>query len=348
MNKHKVLGSTFAGLILAGFISQSAYANTSLVMNTFFPPGHFFTQTMHEWAGQVEEKTQGRVTIDIPAGGLTNASQQLSSVRSGIADISVTANVHIHSQAPLMSFSSLPFQIQDAEAASIASWLTYQEFLADSSPLESMGVHTLSVFNLSGGYLYGVQEDPIETVEELRRARLWTLPGFTTDTLVNADISPVTSPAVEVGEYVARSVVDAVYGITHESMTDFKASAYLKNIVEFPLAATSTSFSMVINPRVWSRIDERDQEILEELTGEHLARMVGAAAQEAADNALKEMTENDGIPVYAATDELYEALKQASEPLYESFFQQAEDAGVDGEALLERFRDEYRGAKEKL
>ncbi|MEH6579679.1 MAG: TRAP transporter substrate-binding protein DctP [Amphritea sp.] len=334
-----ISAKVLAGIALMG-ASLAVQAETTLIFNNFLPPSHFIRDVTAQWAADVERETQGRVKLEIPAGSLAAPPQQVNAVKSGIADLAITANVFVQKQAPLLSYSSLPFLINDAEAASVANWRTYSKFLADSAPLKRHGVDILSVFNFSGGHLYGLAEEPIETMEQLGSKRLWALPGYTAGTIKNLGLSPVTGPAVKVSETVAKGVVDAFYGISYESVTDFKAAPYTKNIVQFPFSGTSTSFSLIINKRAWSKLSDQDRQIITKLSGESFARNVGAAAKQASIEALAAM-QADGIKLINAKPEFYAAFKDASQPLFEGFYKQAENSGFDGKAMLADFRAEY-------
>jgi TRAP-type C4-dicarboxylate transport system substrate-binding protein len=311
-----------------------------LVFNSFFPPSHFIYPVITKWTEDVAAATDGRVTFEIPSGSLASPPQQLSMVKAGTADLAIMANIFVQKQVPTLNFSSLPFLVNDAEAASVSSWKTYEKFLAEKQPFKRQGVELLSVFNFSGGYLYGLEEEPIQTLEELKSKRLWALPGYSAENLKNLDISPVTGPAVKIGEVVSKGVVDAYYGITVETVTDFKAAPYTKNVVLFPFGSTSTSFSLFINNRTWSRISDTDKAIITKLSGEAFARKVGIAAKEASSVALTQM-ELAGTKVVASSPELYSDLKKAAEPLFTSFIQSANDSEVDGRAMLDYFKAEY-------
>ena len=320
--------------------STSALQAKELILNNFFPPTHFISGVLAQWSADIAKETDGRVTFVIPAGSLAAPPQQLSAVKSGIADAAMTANVFVQKQVPVLSYSSLPFLVDDAEAASVANWRTYEKYLEAKKPLKKYGVEILSVYNFSGGHLYGLEDKPIESVEELKTKRLWALPGYTAQNIKNIGVSPITGPAVKISEVVAKGVVDAFFGISYESVTDFKASPYTKNIVRFPYSGTSTGFSLFINNRTWSRISDKDQATIRKLSGEALSRKVGIAAKEASLRALTQM-EVEGIKVVPAKPELYKALKTAAKPLFVNFEEEADDFGVNGSDLLDYFSSQY-------
>lgn len=338
VNHNSPFKAVFIALLM--FCTAMSVQARDYVLNNFLPPAHFMRAVMVEWAEDVEEATEGRVAFTIPSGSLAPPPQQVNAVRSGVADAALIANIFLANQAPELSMSSLPFLINDAEAASVANWRSYERFLSEKDPLGELGVVMLSTFNFSGAYLYSLSDSNVNSVDELKDMRLWALPGTAAETLKNLGVSPVTSPAVQVSETVSKGVVDAFYGISPESVIDFKASAYTQAIIQFPLTATSTSFSFFVNERAWRRISAEDKATIRELSGEALARKAGIAAQAASDNAMMQM-EAEGIALYYNDGDLYEELRASAQPLYDRFYEQMSEAGLDGPAMLEYFQQEF-------
>jgi len=317
-----------------------AQAETKLVLNNFVPPNHFFSKVMHEWAADVKEATEGRVVFEIPSGPVAAPAQLLNATRSGIVDAAVMANIFVQKQVPEFSYSSLPFLINDAEAGSVANWKSYEKFLADKKPLKRYGVEILSQFNFSGGQFYTLEDNPITSLDQLKRKRIWALNGYTADTIINLGMSPIVSPAVQISEYVTKGVVDVYYGISLESTIDFKSAPYTKGIMMLPMGATSTSFSFFINQRAWDKLDPKDREVISELSGEALARRVGKRAQEESVIAYKQLMA-DGVTEYPISSELYHDLQEAAKPLFENFVDEVKKKGVNGQELIDYFMQTY-------
>ena len=176
---------------------------------------------------------------------------------------------------------------------------------------------------------------------ELKKRKMWALPGKAADLLKNLGISPITSPAVQISESVSRGVVDGYYGLILDGAVDFKAAPYTKVITLLPLGATSSGFSMFINKGKWASLSEKDRAAITGLSGEKLAARVGKAANASAAEALAKM-KADGVKVVNIDPAFYAELKQAAEPSYKEFERLAGKAGLDGKAVLDHFRKEYQ------
>lgn len=214
---------------------------------------------MREWAAEVEKFTAGNVKIEFAAASLVPPQQQMSAVQSGIFDVGFIGNPYIFNRAPLISFSSLRWLISDAEAASVALWRIYEKTLA--SKKQYADVQLLALFHFAGAQLYSLNDKPINSVDELKSRKMWALPGEAADLLKNLGMSRITSPAPQISESVSRGVVDEYYGITLDSDTNFKATAYTKAVTLFPRGATSSSFSMFINKDKWASLSEKDRAV---------------------------------------------------------------------------------------
>ena len=322
-------------------ISATAVQAETFILNIFLPPTHFTRGIMQDWAAEVEKATEGRVSFEIPAGSLAPPAQQFNAVKNGITDLAITADIFIEKQAPLLQFSSLPFMISDAEPASVAHYRTYNKFLADKQYFK--GAQFLSSFHFGGGHLYSLG-DEVNSKAALKKAKVWALPGSAAVNIKDFGLSPITSPAVKVGEPVARGVVDVVYGISPGSVVDFKASAYVKSITLFPKAATSTSFSLFMGDRAWNKISKDDQAIVMALAGEALSAKVGKAAEQVSDEAMKTM-EAAGVKIIEANEAFYASLQEAAKPQQAEFDEQAKKVGLEGSEIVDYFQQQYDAVK---
>jgi TRAP-type C4-dicarboxylate transport system substrate-binding protein len=331
-----IVRCAFVGLLT---VAAPAHAETKLLFSIFFPPSHFIFQVMREWAADVEKVTDNRVKIEFSAASMAPPPQQMSAVQSDIFDIGFTANPFIKNKAPLIEFSSLPWLVSDAEAASVAFWRTYQKSLTGKQQFKD--VQLLSLFHSAGGQLYSLDETAINSLDELKKRKMWALPGEAAGLLKNLGMSPVTTPAVKISEPVSRGVVEGYYGMSPEGALSFKASPYTKVITWFPRAGTSTSFSMFINKGKWAKLSKKDQAAILSVSGEKLAAHVGKSYDRAAADALDKMKAS-GVKVVDADPGFYAALQKAAAPSFERFNAVAAKDGIDGDELVARFRMEYQ------
>lgn len=332
---------TFKGIIVAAagacmVLASTAKAETTINYNIFVPPSHFMWDVMRDWAAQVEDASGGDLKIAFTAKSVAPPPKILDAVRKGAADGGFMANVFSQKFAPGTGISMQPWIHRgDAGAAGVALWQVYNKYFMEHDNWK--GVELLGLFHFAAANMCSVDGAPLENVEALKERKLWALPGTTAAMLTSLDIAVSSGPAVQIQELVSRNVVDAYAGITYDAIDKFGAGPYTKYCIEFTPAPTSTNFSHFISSKVWDRLDADDQQVLRDLSGEHLARMVGAAIN-AAQAKSKDKLMAEGVEIREPSAELLSGLEAASEPVIAAWVKSVEAYGVDAAAALEEVR----------
>ncbi|WP_424988515.1 TRAP transporter substrate-binding protein DctP [Microbulbifer sp. S227A] len=332
MKLRRLLAAVGTTLVMA----TAATAETVITYNNFTPPTHFSWEVLRDWAAQVEEKSEGRIRIEFPAKSVAPPPKVLDAVRKGAADAGYMANVFAQKFAPGTGMTMTPWMHRgDAEAAGVALWEVYQEHFIDKDNWK--GVELLGLFHFANANMCSVDGAPLDSVAALQERKVWALPGTTAALLKALDISVSSGPAVQIQELVSRNVVDAYAGITYDAIDKFGAGPYTKYCIDFEAAPTSTNFSHFISSRVWKRLSPQDQQVLRDLSGEHLARMMGRAIN-AAQAASKAKLRESGVDIQTPTPELLAGLKEGSKPVIATWIASVGDYDVDGMAILEQVR----------
>lgn len=325
-----------AALAAATAFGTGARAETTINYNIFVPPAHFMWDVMRDWAAQVEEKSGGSLKIAFTAKSVAPPPKILDAVRKGAADGGFMANVFAQKFAPGTGVSMMPWVHRgDAEAAGVALWEVYQETFLPHDNWK--GVELLGLFQFAAGNVCSVDGAPLESADDLRERKVWALPGTMAALMKQLGIAVSSGPAVQIQELVSRNVVDAYGGITYDAIDKFGAGPYTKYCIEFNPAPNSTNFSHFINARVWDGLTAEEQAILRDLSGEHLARMVGKAIN-AEQAASKEKLMAGGMKVMEPSPALVAAFEEASGPVIDAWLKSVEGYGVDAAAALEKVR----------
>ena len=307
-------------------------AQERMTYNIFTPPTHFIWDVMKDWAAQVEAETEGRVIIDFTAKSVAPPPKILDAVRKGAADAGFIANVFLGPKHPGPEVGMLPWVHRgDSEASSIAIWNTYQRFFADKE--EWKGIELLGMHQWGGGSVCSTTDEPITSLEDLTSRKVWVLPGVSAKLLKGLDVSVVSGPAVQIHEIVSRNVVDAHVGITYDAINSFKATPYTKSCVRFEKSPNSTNFSHFFSAKSWARLSEQDQEIIRNLSGEHLAQMVGSAYNSVNADAKQAMADS-GTTFEDASAEFVAELDVGAQPLISDWIAKVGELGVDGSEAL--------------
>jgi TRAP-type C4-dicarboxylate transport system substrate-binding protein len=156
------------------------------------------------WAEQVEEVTEGRVTVRV----LGRAPAHFDMVKDGIADI--TYGLHSFSQDDRFDASQVgqfSFIGDDAVAASPAFWTVYTEDLGARDDHE--GTHLLGLF-VHGSGLFHNNQRRIETPEDFAGLKVRVPGGYIAELVEDLGATPLFMSSTEVYEKLSRGVIDGV------------------------------------------------------------------------------------------------------------------------------------------
>jgi TRAP-type C4-dicarboxylate transport system substrate-binding protein len=96
-----------------------------------------------------------------------------------------------------------------------------------------------------------------------------------------------------------------------------------------------------MNEDKWNKLPKQDQEAIEKLAGEHIARLAGASWDEA-DRKGMEALKKSGVKIVNANPEFVAEVKKRSAPIVEDWVKKASAKGVDAAKILEEFREELK------
>jgi TRAP-type C4-dicarboxylate transport system substrate-binding protein len=337
MSLKSLRNAVLAGLSCVLLTPLSAAAETKILFNIFVPPSHFYWDVMRDWAGQVHEKSEGRLSIEFTPKSVAPPPKVMDAVRKGAADAGFLANIYLGPKNPGAHVGLMPWVHQgDSEATSVALWNTYQKFFADAETWR--GVHLLGLYHFGGGALCSLTDEQIASGDDLTKRKVWSLKGNLDKILKNMGVATVNGPAVQIHEIVSRNVVEAYTGITYDSVLQFKIDSYTKSCVQLEKSLFSINFSHFINQRVWDGLSPEDQQVLTDLSGEHLARMVGAKVNEQALAGRAELAKT--VTYHPPSEALMASFQENSQTVIDDWVAKVGDMGVDGQAALDFMRAE--------
>lgn len=331
--KSSLISSIGVAVLLT--LSQSAQAQSRLVVNCFWPAKHIgCTQILPGWLAEVTRVTEGRVTGNIPPKSAAPPPEQLGSVEKGIVDVAIQFNGLIQNRVTGPMVAMNPFVgNNNARAMSIALWETNRKFFPD----ELKGAVLLSQFVISPGELFSQTSTPVNSIADLKSRKVWALPGPLAEITKTLGSGVVSTPAVQSGEIISRGVVDAHLGLDPQAVRNFQLGDYTKSMTEFSNSIYTTSFSLVINKDRWAKISPVDQAAIMKVSGAAFASMAGSAWSKDNDNALQSL-KSKGMTVVKADPAFEAELVKASAGVTAAWVKKATDSGIDGKAALEFYQ----------
>lgn len=325
-----------AAAALATAAGPAAAQDIELTLSHFLPPVHgIHTDFIEPWARELEERTDGRVAVEIFPGtaALGNVAQQYDQVVAGVTDIAHGLAGIPRGRFPRTSIMDLPFLTEDAGVASRTLWTLYQENPAFQE--EYAEVVPLALHCHNGGLIH-TRERPVETMEDMEGLRIRTPSPAISSMLEFLGATPVGLPPGQVYENLQRGAIDGTV-----FPWDPVASFRLAEVLDYHLAAGAytTCFYFVMNRGTYDGLPEDVRAVIDDMSGDSLVARFGdwwdawdapglAAAQER------------GNTIVQLSDAERERWREALQPMIEDWLAGMEAEGIDDA------RDLYARAQE--
>lgn len=201
---------TFKQLLLGSLLSvalttTAVAAEFNLKVSHMFTSSHFVqTLVLEPWAKSIEEKSDGRVKIQIFSAGSAfgDASRQFDQVSRGAVDIAVGIPAIPRGRHPRTTLIELPFTVRTAEAGTRALMDIYEDHLKDDFP----GTIPLSLTVTEPSAIH--TRTPVNDLDDIKGLRLRAPTPSVTAVLNKLGATPVGLPPTQIYENVERGVVD--------------------------------------------------------------------------------------------------------------------------------------------
>ena len=312
---------------------------TTLTMSSWVSPQHHLTSVVLQgWANEVEKATNGRVKFTMLPKHPSAPPGTFDAVREGLVDLSYVTASYTPARHVFPLMPELPGAGDTALANSIAysriHWKHFQKMG------EYKGVKLLGVFTHGPGQMF--TKKPVAGIRDIQGLKIRTGGGVAERVAKALGASAFVKPAPESYELLKSGVADGVF-FPLESVVSFKLESVLEQATIFPGGMYSSAFGFFMNEDKWNKLPKQDQEIIEKLSGEYLARLAGRSWDEADQRGLDALKKS-GVKIVNANSELEAEVRKRSAPIIDDWIQQANAKGVNAAAILAEFREELKKA----
>ena len=330
--------ATAAAALLLALGAGTAAAQTTLTMSSWVGPTHLLTRdVLGGWAAAVEKATQGRVKFQMLPKHPSAAPGTFDAVRDGLVDVSYVTASYTPARHPLPLVAELPGAGATAEINSVAFSRVHWKYLQAAN--EYKGVKLLGVFTHGPGQMFTVKK-PINTVADLAGMKIRSGGGISEASAKALGASPLVKPAPESYELLSSGVADGTFFPT-ESIKSFNLDKVVKFATLFPGGFYSSSFGFFMNEDKWNKLSKQDQDAIQSVSGEALARLAGKA-WDAADKIGQETLKAAGATISEASPAFVAEVRTRTEPLVQEWIKSANAKGVDGAKVVAEFREELK------
>src|SRR5881628_321160 len=329
-----VVFAALAGSVVA---AQPALAQTTLTMSSWVSPTHHITAVVLQgWANEAEKVTNGRVKFQMLPKHPSAPPGTFDAVREGLVDLSYVTASYTPARHILPMLAELPGAGETALVNSVAYSRIYWKHFHKVG--EYKGVKLLGVFTHGPGQMF--TKRPVNSINDIQGLKIRTGGGVAEAVAKALGASAFVKPAPESYELLKSGVADGVF-FPLESIISFKLDTVLEQATLFPGGMYSSAFGFFMNEDKWNKLPRQDQEALEKISGEHIARLAGASWDEADRKGLEQLKKS-GVKIVNANPELVAEVKKRSAPIIDDWITKAKAKGVDAAKILGEFREELK------
>ncbi|MGI9433915.1 MAG: TRAP transporter substrate-binding protein [Geminicoccaceae bacterium] len=330
--KNMVLAS-----VVACSASFTAAAAETLTISSWIPPHAVNTVIFPEWIKQIEAATDGRVTGKIEF-GLAPPPGQIDLIEDGSADVSWIFHGYNPGRFVTTKLIELPGYEGDAEAASVAHWRAYDQFLKEAG--EHDGVRVVALMTHGAGQVH--MREPISSLGNLSGKKIRIGGGVSADVGTALGVVGVQVPAPKVYETLSGGVADGVW-MPMETNKSLRLFEVAPNTVTMPGGLYRGSFAIIMSEDALARLSDEDREAVLSTTGEALSAMAGKAWADA-DIAGIDNAKEVGVTMSEFSAEDQAAFAGIAADVRTKVIDEVASAGVDAEgavALIEETMSTY-------
>jgi TRAP-type C4-dicarboxylate transport system substrate-binding protein len=326
-----------AVMLAVGVAAPPAQAQTTLTMSSWVSPQHHLTATVLQgWAAEVEKATNGRVKFTMLPKHPSAPPGTFDAVREGLVDLSYVTASYTPARHILPLMPELPGAGETSLVNSVAYSRIHWKYFHKVG--EYKGVKLLGVFTHGPGQMF--TKKPVNGIGDVQGLKIRTGGGVAEAVAKALGASAFVKPAPESYELLKSGVADGVF-FPMESIVSFKLETVLEQATLFPGGMYSSAFGLFMNEDKWNKLPRADQEAIEKISGEHIARLAGKSWDEADARGL-EALKKSGVKIVNASPELAAEVKKRSAPIVDDWIKQASAKGVDAARILAEFREELK------
>ena len=287
---------------------------TTLTMSSWVSPQHHLTSVVLQgWANEVEKATSGRVKFTMLPKHPSSPPGTFDAVRDGLVDLSYVTASYTPARHILPLMPELPGSGDTALVNSVAYSRIYWKHFHKAG--EYKGVKLLGVFTHGPGQMF--TKKLVNGIADVQGLKIRTGGGIAEKVAKALGASAFVKPAPESYELLSSGVADGVF-FPLESIISFKLETVLAQATLFPGGMYSSAFGFFMNEDRWNKLAKQDQDAIEKISGEHIARLAGNS-WDAADGKGMDALKKSGVKIVNADAAFVAEVKKRSAPIIDEW-----------------------------
>ncbi|VEF46647.1 TRAP system periplasmic protein [Bacillus freudenreichii] len=305
----------------------------------FAPAGTFPAVQMEEWKTRLEERTDGKVEVELfPGGALLEANNMYDGVANGTADIGLTSTSYEPGRFPLLAISDMPSGYANAKSASHVTADLVEKYPPE--PLKDFKI--ITTFATEPAYIQS--KKPIASMKDLKGKQL-RIAGALTPIMEELGAAPVGMSQAEVPEALQTGVVEG-YVSSREILKDTKLAEMVGYVTDYPLALNT--FIAVMNKDKWDSLPEDVQQVIEELNRE-MTEFTGDYLDNHVQESIVWSQDTHDLEIVKLSDSEKKAWDGRLDAMQEEYVEKIEKEGhpakeylEDMRSLIEKYNEEFK------
>ena len=262
--------------VAATFVLVAAAAHAvDIKIATVAPDGSRWMQQMRAGAAEVQAQTGGRVTIKFYPGGVMGSDAQvLRKIRIGQLQGGAFTAGGLAERYNALNLYGIPLLFHSLDEVDAVRAALDPELAAG---LERAGFVTFGF--IEGGFANLLANEPIRTVDEMRRKKVWVPEGdpFSFLAMETMGLSPAVLPLTDVLTGLQTGLIDIAFASPVGALV-LQWHTKVKYITDIPVSYSMGIFA--IDKNAFSSLSAADQRIVRDV----MARYIGALDREARDD----------------------------------------------------------------
>ncbi len=312
-------------------LTASAHAaDVKLRVANWLPPVHHMTTTLRAWADELEKASGGEIEVEVMSAPLASPNEQYNLAKNGIVDIAWSVAAYQPKRFWKLNAVEVPFSAPSAEAAAVAAWRWYE---SNGFIEEDTADTKLLLFFAHAPHMYHSRV-PLTSLEDFNGLKI-RAGGNGVRIAEMLGAVPVNMPPGQTNEAMSKGTID-VSQFPWESVKGFRLNEVSTHHLEIPGGTYAGIFWMTMSPRTWNGLSDEHKAAIMSVSGEWGTRFISQEwdRQEAVGRAL---TEESGNTISSLSEEDTAKLYEMTRVFADDWIAQANEAGLDGAALMKNF-----------
>ncbi len=241
---------------------------------TQLPATHLLTQAEMKMAKAIEERSKGRVKMEVyPAGQLYKAMELLNAVMSGAAEMGTTPGAMFTGPVPTMDVFDIPLLLRDYGEV-LKTWEGEPGDILRAK-MEKVGIKTIG-FAAYGENLSFCSHKPLTKPADFKGLKIRCNTNMGADLVKEFGAAPVIFSSAEVYDALQRKTIDAA----NSGVTSFVERKWYEVTEHATLTWASYSvWPEMVNVKFWNSLPKDIQQILLDVGKEHQAYLLKETAR---------------------------------------------------------------------